>query len=90
MMKVFASVLMPVVIAGIGFVTGIVPGLLLGLIGWHKAAAIIIPIIWCIGYIRQRRRNYGDVNWITFSVGSFGGLGLGIAIWFFGNITMRN
>ena len=90
MMKVFTVVLMPVVIAGVGFVIGIVPGLLLGLVGWHKAAAIIIPVIWCIGYIRQRRRNYGQGDWITFSVGGFGGLGLGIAIWFFGNLTMRS
>jgi hypothetical protein len=90
MMKVFAIIFMPVITAGLGFVIGIVPGLLLGLIGWHKAATIIIPIIWCIGYIRQRSRNYGFVDWITFSVGGFGGLGLGIAIWFFGNITMSN
>ncbi len=88
--KVFAIVLMPVILAGMGFVMGIVPGLLLGLIGWHKAAAIIIPIIWCIGYIRQRSRNFGDVSWITFCVGGFGGLGFGIGIWFFGNITMRS
>ena len=87
MKKVFAVIFMPVIIAGLGFVIGIVPGLLLGLIEWHKVAAIIIPIIWCIGYIRQRRRNYGFIDWITFSVGGFGGLGLGLSIFVFGNIT---
>jgi len=87
MKKVFAVILMPAIVAGLGFVIGIIPGLLLGLIEWHKVAAIIIPIIWCTGYIRQRRRNYGLVDWITFSVGGFGGLGLGLSIFFFGNIT---
>lgn len=86
--KGIVALLMPIVVASMGFVMGIVPGLLLGLIGWHEAAAIIIPVIWCIGYIRQRSRRYGDVGWTTFCVGGFGGLGLGIAIWFFGNVAM--
>jgi hypothetical protein len=84
------ALLTPIVAAGMGFLMGIVPGLLLGLLGWHEAAAIIIAVIWCIGYIRQRSKNYGDVGWITLCVGGFGGLGLGTAIWFFGSITMRS
>jgi uncharacterized membrane protein len=87
MKKVFAIMFMPVVITIMGAIMGIIPGLLLGLIEWHIAAAIILPIIWCFGYIRQRNRNYGFVDWITFSVGGFGGLGLGVSIFFFGNIT---
>lgn len=88
-MKIVGSLGMAVVITGMGLVLGIVPGLLLGLIGWHTTTAIIMPIIWWTGYIRQRSRNYGHVDWITYSVGAFGGLGLGIGIWFFGNITLR-
>ena len=86
-MKVVGSLGMAVAITGMGFVVGIIPGLLLGLIGWHTTVAFIMPMIWCLGYIRQRSRNYGRVDWITYSVGGLGGLGLGIGIWFFGNIT---
>ncbi len=89
MKKIPVMVLSPFVLAGFGFVLGIIPGLVLGLFKWHEPAAIIIPILWCIGYIRQRSQNYGFVDWITFCVGGFGGLGLGISIWFFGNITSR-
>ena len=43
MMKVFVTVLMLIVISGVGFILGIIPGLLPGFIGWHEVATIIIP-----------------------------------------------
>ncbi|MFC2015018.1 hypothetical protein ACFLUP_03400 [Chloroflexota bacterium] len=80
-------ILMPLAILVMGFIIGILPGLLLGLLGWHKGAAVVISIVWAIGYLRQRGRNRGDVNWITFFVAVFGGVGVASSIWLFGNIT---
>jgi hypothetical protein len=70
-----------------GFALGIIPGLLLGLPGWHGYGAVILPILWAVGYIKQREANYGDVNWITFSIAFDGGIGLGVSIWLFGTFT---
>ena len=80
-------ILFPPAILAIGFIVGIVPGLLFGLLGWHKVAAVVISIVWAIGYVRQRARNYGHVDWITFCVAVFGGVGVAFSIWLFGNIT---
>lgn len=89
MRKVFVIIGMPFLSTAIGFVIGIVPGLFLGWIGWWEGGAVIIPLIWAFGYISQRRRNYGFVDWITFAVGIFGGLGIGIAVFFFGNMIAK-
>lgn len=78
---------MPLAILAMGFIIGIVPGLLFGLLGWHKVAAAGISIVWAIGYVRQRARNRGDVNWITFCVAVFGAAGVAFSIWLFGSIT---
>ena len=85
--KVLAFVFLPFIPFALGFVIGILPGLLFGLPGWHKGAAVVIPIIWAIGYVKQRASNFGDANWVTFCMAVFGGLGLGFAVWLFGNIT---
>ena len=85
--KIVLILLMPISVAAIGFVIGIVPGLLLGLPGWHKTAAVVIPIVWAIGYVRQRASFRDDVNWITFCIAIFGGVGAGFSIWLFGDIT---
>ena len=71
----------------LGFVIGIIPGLLLGFPGWHRFIAIGLPILWALGYVKQREANYGDVNWITYSIAFGGGMGLGASIWFFGTLT---
>lgn len=71
----------------LGFVIGIVPGLLSGLVGWHKGVAIVLPIIWAIGYVSQRAKFYGDVDTITYSIAILGGSGFGASVWVFGNIT---
>ena len=73
--------------ASTGFVLGIVPGLLLGLPGWHLVGAVILSSLWAIGYISQRAKNFGDVNWISFLLAFGGGSGLGTSIWFFGTLT---
>ena len=75
-MKVLASLIFPILVLAVGFVTGIIPGLLLGLLDWHEGAEIIVPFLWAIGYVKQRARNYGDVNWITLCVAIFGELWL--------------
>ena len=80
-------ILLPLAILAMGFIIGIVPGLLFGLLGWHKVAAVVISIVWAIGYVGQRARNRGDVNWITFCVAVLGGAGVAFSIWLFGNIT---
>jgi hypothetical protein len=71
----------------LGSIVGIVPGLLAGLVGWHQSVAIVLPIIWAIGYVSQRGRNYGDVDAITYSIAVLGGLGFGASAWVFGNIV---
>jgi drug/metabolite transporter (DMT)-like permease len=80
-------ILMPLALLVIGFIMGIIPGLLLGLLGWHKVAAVIISIVWAIGYILQRAITRRDVNWITFCVAILGGAGVALSIWLFGDIT---
>lgn len=86
MIRVLGLILLPIGSFALGFVIGIVPGLLLGLPGWHEVAAVVIPIVWAIGYVKQRARNYGDVSWITFCIAVFGGGGIGFSIWLFGDI----
>ena len=70
-----------------GFVLGIIPGLLLGLPGWHRVAAIVLSILWAFGYVKQRGTNYRDVDWVTYSISFGGGIGLGVSTWFCGTLT---
>ena len=76
-----------VLVIGLGFLLGIVPGLLSGLLGWHKVVAIALPSLWSVGYVLQRAQKFGDVNWITFTIAVLAGLGFGASCWLFGNIT---
>ena len=71
----------------LGFVTGIVPGLLSGLVGWHLVVAIVPPIIWAIGYVFQRARRHGDVSVITYSIAVMAAVGFGASVWVSGNVT---
>jgi hypothetical protein len=77
----------PLFVALFGALLGIIPGLVLGIPGWHRPAGIILAVIFALGYIKQRGRNYGDVNWVTYLIAIAGGLGLAASIWFFGAIT---
>lgn len=70
----------------LSFVIGIVPGLLFGLPGWHKPAAVVIAIIWVVGYVLQRA-GLGHMDWVVFWIALSGAFGLGFSIWFFGSIT---
>jgi hypothetical protein len=70
-----------------GFIIGIVPGLVLGFPGWHGIAAIVLPILWAVGHVKQRGRNFGDVNWVTYAIAFGGGIGFGVSVWFFGSLT---
>jgi len=70
--------------SGLGFIMGIVPGLLLGLPGWHEVAAVLLPMIWAIGYLAQPGKH---VTWISIFVAVLGGVGLGVSISVFGSIT---
>lgn len=87
MRGILGLLMLPIAPFALGFITGIVPGLLFGLPGWHEGAAVVIPIVWAVGYVGQRGRNYGDVNWVTLCIAVFGGVGIGLSIWLFGNIT---
>jgi hypothetical protein len=82
-----AFILLPLAILAIGFIIGIVPGLLFGLLGWHKVAAVVISIVWAIGYVLQRARNRREVDRITFCTAVLGGAGVAFSIWLFGNIS---
>ena len=70
-----------------GLVLGVIPGLILGFTGWHRHAAVILPIFWAVAFVKQREARNGDVNWITYSITFGGGIGLGISIWIFGTFT---
>ena len=76
-----------VLLTALGFVIGIIPGLLLGLLGLHQVGAIVLPALWAFGYVHQRARNYGDVGPITWGVAGFGALGLAISVWLLGSVT---
>ena len=76
-----------VLVIGLGFLISIVPGLLFGLLGWHKVIAIALPSLWSVGYVLQRAKGFGDVSWITFTIAVLAGLGFGASCWIFGNIT---
>ena len=71
----------------LGALLGIVPGLLFGIPGWHKAAAIVLAVIWAGGYINQRGKSYNDVDGITFVIAIGGALGLAASVWLFGSFT---
>ncbi len=66
---------------------GIIPGLLLGITGWHRPGGVILGAIWAFGYLKQRGQSYGDVNWVTYPISFGGGVGLVASIWFFGSLT---
>lgn len=87
MWRLVGVTVMPPLLFLLGFVLGIVPGLLLGLPGWHQAAAIVFPILWSIGYVAQRNANYRDVSAITLAIAAFGSLGFGTSVWLFGSVT---
>ena len=71
----------------LGFVLGIIPGLLLGIPGWHKQGAVILPLLWVAGFLRQRPAHLGGVGVSTVLVTVGGGIGLGTSVWFFGSLT---
>lgn len=71
----------------LGGVLGIVPGLVLGIPGWHGVGAVVIPLLWAFGHVKQRGENFGDVSWVTYALAILGGIGLGTSIWFFGTLT---
>ena len=85
--RLIVAPLLLALIIGIGFIVGIIPGLLSGLLGWHRVVAIALPSLWTVGYVLQRAKNFGDVNWVTFTIAALGGLGFGASCWIFGNIT---
>ena len=66
---------------------GIIPGLLLGIPGWHRPGGVLLGAIWAFGYLKQRGQSYGDVNWVTYPLSFGGGVGLVASIWFFGSLT---
>ena len=71
----------------VGFLLGIIPGLRLGLPGWHESGSVILGFIFAFGYISQRRINFGDVNWLTYLIATCGGLGVFMSVWIFGSFT---
>ena len=70
-----------------GFALGIIPGLLLGLPEWHRAGAVVLPVLWAFGYLGQRSKGFGDIRWVSYVVVAFGGAGLGLSVLTFGGIT---
>ncbi|MCH8974127.1 MAG: hypothetical protein IH869_03525 [Chloroflexi bacterium] len=70
-----------------GFALGIIPGLLLGLPEWHRAGAVVLPVLWAFGYLGQRSKGFGDVRWVSYVIVAFGGAGLGLSVLTFGGIT---
>gem|GEM_PF-5765063 len=85
--RLIRLILLPAGSLGLGFVTGIVPGLLLGLLGWHTVGAILGPILSVFLYVNQRARRHGGVDWVAYAIAVFMGLGLGFSIWAFGNVV---
>ena len=75
------------VCVGLGALIGIIPGLLLGIPEWHEYGAIIIPLIWIIGFLKQRPAAAGKVGASTLLVVGGVGIGLGASVWFFGSLT---
>jgi hypothetical protein len=71
----------------IGFAVGVVPGLVLGLVGLHRVGAVVLPLLWAGGYVRQRRANYGEGGPITWAMAGFGACGFGTSVWLLGSIT---
>ncbi len=85
--KMLGLVTLPVGGFATGFALGIIPGLLLGLPEWHRAGAIVLPVLWAFGYLGQKSKGFGDIRWVSYVVVGFGGGGLGLSVWTFGSIT---
>jgi len=71
-----------------GVVLGIIPGLLLGMVGWHSISGIVAALIWVFFFtIGRKLAGVGeiDVNYAIISVS--GGLGLWLSITLFGSFT---
>ena len=85
--KMLGLVTLPVGGFATGFALGIIPGLLLGLPEWHRAGAVVLPVLWAFGYLGQRSKGFGDIRWVSYVVVAFGGGGLGVSVWTFGGIT---
>jgi len=74
----------------LGFLIGIIPGLLSGLVGWHTKVAIVLPAIWIVGYVCQRAKNSRGVSVITYGVAVLGAVGFGSSVWLSGNIMSND
>ena len=85
--KMLGLVTLPVGGFATGFALGIIPGLLLGLPEWHRAGAVVLPVLWAFGYLGQRSKGFGDIRWVSYVVVATGGGGLGLSVWTFGSIT---
>ena len=85
--RIIGVILLAIVPTAIGFILGIVPGLVLGFLDWHEGGAVVIALIWGVGYVTQRSKGFGDANYVTVLIAAFGGLGLWSSVWLFGNIT---
>ena len=71
-----------------GVLLGIIPGLLLGMVGWHSISGIVAGLIWVFFFtIGRKLAGEGeiDLNYAIISVS--GGLGLWISITLFGGFT---
>ena len=70
-----------------GIALGIIPGLLLGMVGWHSVSGIVAALFWVLFFtIGRKLAGYKvDLNHAIISVS--GGLGLWISITLFGGFT---
>ena len=72
----------------LGFLVGIVPGLLLGIPGWHREGAFVLPLVgMAISWGTRWPRIFGDMRFSLETLLLGAGLGMFGSIWFFGSLT---
>lgn len=63
-----------------GAILGIVPGLIAGFFSVHLIAAVILCALYGVGYIWQRRVNFGDVSVVSYLLAFGSGIGMAASV----------
>ena len=63
-MRLISAPILLLAFPALSFVLGIIPGLLLGIFGWHEDGAWVLGIIYALGYRMQRQVKYGGIPWM--------------------------
>lgn len=70
-----------------GFVLGLIPGLLLGLVGWHRIGSVAVALVWGLIYLRMKSSMSDLPSGLRLVVAVSTASGLGASVYLLGGIV---